>query len=90
MNRYDLREIDKIFAADLFSVAPKNVEKFTVITPEKRTVVGYKCRSRGNMYGSLIIDTVDDIQTMQFIRGMPKIQYYDKGFDTLEMPINNI
>lgn len=72
-------EIEK--ASELFGVSGKNVEHFSITTPAENLVNGWICKSRGSNMGSLIIDTVNGIETWQFARGMPKIQYLDKRDD---------
>ena len=70
--------MDKVKAGEYFDVSGKNVQHFSMVSPEGRDIKGWICKSRGSNMGSMIIESVDEIETLQFIRGMPKIQYLDE------------
>lgn len=69
--------IGKEKASEMFGVSGKNIQHFKMETPDKNLVEGWICKSRGSNMGSLIIDTVNNQESWQFVRGMPKIQYLD-------------
>jgi hypothetical protein len=77
--------IEKTKAAEMFGVNGKNIQHFKMETPDKNLVEGWICKSRGSNMGSLIIDTVNNQESWQFVRGMPKIQYLDER-NTPETP----
>lgn len=70
--------ITKQKASKLFDTTGKNIHHFTTTTNEGREIKGWICKSRGHKMGSLIIETVDDIETLQYVQGMPKLKYYDQ------------
>jgi len=67
--------LNKIKAAEMLGVEPKNIHQFKVETPEKRKLTGWIVGSRGFHMGSLLIETVDGEETLQYVQGMPKIHY---------------
>lgn len=77
--------IEKEKASEMFGVSGKNIQHFKMDTPEGNHVEGWICKSRGSNMGSLIIDTVNNQDSWQFVRGMPKIKYLDDR-DALELP----
>lgn len=77
--------IKKEKAAEMFGVRGKNIQHFKMETPENNHVEGWICKSRGSNMGSLIIDTINNEESWQFVRGMPKIKYLDDR-DTPELP----
>ena len=70
--------MQKGLVAEIFDVSGKNIQKFSMVTPDKHDVKGWICKSRGSNMGSLIIEEVDSVETYQFCRGMPKIKYLDE------------
>ena len=70
--------ITKQKASELLDTTGKNINHFTTTTNEGREIKGWICKSRGHKMGSLIIETVDDVETLQYVQGMPKIKYYDQ------------
>jgi hypothetical protein len=70
--------VQKELVAEIFGTSGKNIQHFTMDTPEKRKVEGWICKSRGSNMGSLIIENVDGVNVDSFIRGMPKIKYLDE------------
>ena len=77
--------IGKEKASEMFGVSGKNIQHFKMETPDKNLVEGWICKSHGSNMGSLIIDTVNNQESWQFVRGMPKIQYLDER-NTPEVP----
>ena len=64
-------------ASELSGIEKKNLREFNLVTPLKHEVRGYISLTRGLKMGSLIIDTVDGKQTLQYVQGMPKIHYVE-------------
>lgn len=69
--------MEKAKACELFDTSGKNVNHFKVTTYGGHDIEGWICKSRGTKMGSLIIETVDGKETLQYVQGMPKIKYYD-------------
>lgn len=69
--------MEKAKACELFDTSGKNVNHFKVTSYGGHDIEGWICKSRGTKMGSLIIETVDGKETLQYVQGMPKIKYYD-------------
>lgn len=69
--------MEKAKACELFDTSGKNVNHFKVSSYGGHDLEGWICKSRGHKMGSLIIETVDGKETLQYVQGMPKIKYYD-------------
>jgi hypothetical protein len=63
-----------------------NVKRFDQLSPEDNDYGGYISKSHGYHMGSLVIDTVNEEETLQVVQGMPKLQYLTKHSDELTMP----
>lgn len=77
--------MNKEEASAIFETSTKDVHKFSIETPEKNQISGFICKSRGSRMGSLIIEYVNNRETLQYVQGMPKIQYLDEK-DDLSVP----
>lgn len=73
-------------AAEIFDTSEKNTKAFTLETPGGNVVKGFICKNRKFNMGSLIIDTVNDIETGQYVQGMPKISYMDRNTPFIKNP----
>lgn len=73
--------MEKEKAAELFDVSGKNIQHFKTDTREGNKIEGWICKSHGSNMGSMIIESVNGIETLQFVRGMPKIHYLDENTD---------
>lgn len=84
--------MEKAKAAEYFGVSGSNIKHFRTVTPENGyELEGWINKTRGTNLGSLIINTVDGVQTDQFVRGMPKIAYFSKQYtEGLDEPANII
>lgn len=81
--------MEKEKACELIGTSSSNLKKFTMETKDKNIVKGFICKSRGEKMGSLLIDTVNDVETHQYVQGMPKIKYLDQRYAN-EVSIPNV
>lgn len=77
--------IGKEKASEMFGVPRKEVHHFTIQTPEKNEVKGWICKAHNSRLGSMIIDSVNGNDSLQFVRGMPKVHYLSQS-NVLELP----
>lgn len=61
--------------ADLFGVSPKHMHRCEFESNENLLIKGWICKHRGSQMGSIMIESVDETETMQYVTGMPKINY---------------
>ena len=73
---------------DVHKLFLKNTKQFTETTPEGNTIQGRILLNHGYYHGSLLIETVNDEVATQFIRGFPKIHYYDESIHEIPEDIN--
>lgn len=59
----------------------KNVKHFQETTPKGNKIEGKILLNHGYFHGSLLIEKVNDKEALQFIRGFPKIHYFDEKHD---------
>lgn len=59
-------------------IKPKHLKMFKTTTPQKNEITGFICKKPNRYLGSLIITEVNDEKVEQFVRGFPKIHYWDK------------
>lgn len=67
---------------NLTELFEKNTKQFTTITPQGNTISGRILLNHGLYHGSLLIETVNGKPSNQFVRGFPKIHYFDENLDT--------
>lgn len=64
---------------ELFS--GKNVKVFSETTPDGNIIGGKILLNHGFYHGSLLIETVNDKPVQQFVRGFPKIHYFEDSME---------
>ncbi|RAP49178.1 MAG: hypothetical protein BZ138_08210, partial [Methanosphaera sp. rholeuAM270] len=61
----------------------KDTNTFNETTPEGNNIQGKILLNRGGLHGSLLIESVNGEPAQQFIRGFPKIKYFDESQEEL-------
>lgn len=74
--------IEKETAKEYFN--SNDIKRFSTVTPEGNNISGWICRSHNEFLGSLLIDTVNDVETTQFVRATPKFGYFDARYNDLQ------
>ena len=64
-------------------VKPKHLTSFDEVTPQGNGITGYLNQKPNKYLGSLVITSVNDEPTMQFVQSMPKIHYFNDSRDIL-------
>lgn len=75
----------KFMNTELLEMFDTNTKPFNETTPNGNNIRGKILLNHGGYHGSLLITRVNDELTLQFIRGFPKIKYYDG-----EMPLDEV
>ena len=70
-------------------VKPKHLTFFEETTPEGNIITGYISQKPNRYLGSMVILTVNNEESIQFIQSMPKIHYFQDEGDILKCE-NNI
>lgn len=62
----------------------KNVKEFKEVTPGGNVISGKILLNHGEYHGSILIENLNGNPTKQFIRGFPKIHYFDENEHQLD------
>lgn len=72
---------------EILELFTSNTQEFEETTPENNKIKGKILLNHGEFHGSLLITQVNDMEVQQFIRGFPKIKYYDPSIPLSEQPM---
>lgn len=78
--------IEKAKAAEILQMEGNSIARFDEVTRARNDFSGWISKSHGFHMGSLVIDTVNEEETLQVVQGMPKLQYLNKHSDEINDP----
>ena len=71
-------DLDEEKASLFLGVKKSDIRQFEVTTLKGNKLQGWIVQERSNKMGSLLIEKVNDIKTLQYVTGMPKIRYKEE------------